>query len=408
MSLEVLKPSVPKNVALGFAQILLWGGSYFILSILAEPIMKDTGWSYQMVYGSLSLSLLISGLLLPRIGKIIGENEKNFVLPYAGVIMALGLILIGLSEHFLLFLTGWAIVGVAMGMGLYDSLFASLGKNYGKATSKVIVQVTLIASLAPTISWFLVSLLLSNYGWRTACFIYAAILLVTIFPIHRYALPLAESKAAKQPQLNYNKTVSHKPFRSRIYYLLLINFAIGAVLTTGIIIHLIDILLDKEMAMATIVGTVAFLGPSQAGVRVLELLFSRNEPVKTAIISAVITLLGILLLLLNPNFAILGIILFGMGNGMRSILRGTLPLAIFGQENYAVAVGKLARMPLIAQALTPFIGSFLIEQFSVWVFLYTCCLLALINIMLFLMVPKLMPQQNELSGGMSVSMATSS
>lgn len=408
MSLVVLKPSVPKNVALGFAQILLWGGSYFILPILAEPIMQETGWPYQMVYGSLSLSLLISGLLLPRIGKIIGANEKNFVLPYAGVIMALGLTVIGLSEHFLLFLTGWAILGVAMGMGLYDSLFASLGKNYGKATSKVIVQVTLIASLAPTISWFLVSLLLSSYGWRTACFIYAAILLITIFPIHLYALPLAERKAAKQPQLNYNKTVSLKPFRSRIYYLLLINFTIGAVLTTAIVIHLIDILLDKEMAMGTVVGAVAFLGPSQAGVRVLELLFSRNEPVRTAIISAVITLLGILLLLLNPNFAILGIILFGMGNGMRSILRGTLPLAIFGQENYAVAVGKLARMPLIAQALTPFIGSFLIEQFSVTVFLYTCCLLALINIMLFLMVPKSLPQQNELSGGMSVSMATKS
>ncbi|WP_207494905.1 MFS transporter [Aridibaculum aurantiacum] len=405
MSLEVLKPSITKNVALGCAQILLWGGSYFILSILAEPIMQETGWSYQMVYGALSLSLLISGLLLPRIGKIIGENEKNFVLPYAGIIMALGLTVIGFSEHYFLFLVGWTIVGVAMGMGLYDALFASLGKSYGKATSRVIVQVTLIASLAPTISWFIVSLLLSDYGWRTACFIYAAILLVTILPIHRYTLPPAGSKAAIKPQLNDKKTNPHKPFRSRIYYLLLVNFTVGAVLTTGIVIHLIDILLDKEMAMAAVVSAVAFLGPSQAGVRVLELVFSRNAPVKTAIISAVITLVGILLLSLNPNFAIPGIILFGMGNGMRSILRGTLPLAIFGQENYAVAVGKLARMPLIAQALTPFIGSFLIEQFSVTVFLNACCLLALINIVFFLMVPKLMPQQNESRRSIAVSMA---
>ncbi|MFC6999941.1 MFS transporter [Rufibacter roseus] len=408
MSLEVLKPSISKNVALGLAQILLWGGSYFILSILVEPIMQETGWSYQMVYGCLSLSLLISGLLLPRIGKIIGENEKNFVLPYAGAIMALGLTIIGLSDHYLLFLAGWAIIGVAMGMGLYDALFASLGKSYGMATSKVIVQVTPIASLAPTISWFLVSLLLSNYGWRSSCFIYAAILLVTIFPIHRFALPLAAGNTGKQPPLNDNKAISHKPFRSKVYYLLLVNFTIGAVLTTGIIIHLIDILLDKGMAMATIVGAVAFLGPSQAGVRVLELLFSKNKPAKTAVISGVVTLLGILLLLLNPNFAILGIILFGMGNGMRSILRGTLPLAIFGQEQYAAVVGKLARMPLIAQALTPFIGSFLIAQYSATVFLFTCCLLALINIMLFLMVPKLMPQQNELRGSITVSVATKS
>ncbi|AKD04946.1 MFS transporter [Pontibacter korlensis] len=397
MSLEVLKPSITKIVGLGIAQILLWGGSYFILSVLAEPIMKDTGWSYQMVYGSLSLSLLISGLLLPRIGRIIGTHEKNIVLPYAGVVMALGLVVLGLSEQFPVFLLGWVIMGVAMGMGLYDALFATLGKNYGKATSKVIVQITLISSLAPTISWSLVSLLLSNYGWRTSCFIYAAILLVTIFPIHRFALPSAENKITKQPQLSNKGAVLNEPFRSNIFYLLLISFTIGAVLTTGVIIHLIDILLDKKMTMATIVGIVAFLGPSQAGVRVVELLFSRNEPVKTAVISAVVTLLGILLFLLDPTVAILGVILFGMGNGMRSILRGTLPLAIFGQEGYAVAVGKLARVPLIAQALTPFVSGFLIQQFSISVFLYSFCALAFINIMLNILILKVAHQQNESS-----------
>lgn len=382
-------------MALGIGQILLWGGSYFILSVLAEPIMKDTGWSYQLVYGSLSLSLLISGLLLPKIGNIINAYERNFVLHYAGVVMALGLIVLGLSQHFVMFLAGWSIIGVAMGMGLYDALFASLGKKYGKGTSKVIVQVTLIASLAPTISWSFVSLLLSNYGWRTACFIYAAILVVTILPIHRFAFPSTGNKAAKLPRPDHKGAVPKEQFRSKIFYLLLINFTLGAILTTGIIIHLIDILLDKKMAMPTILSIVAFLGPSQAGVRVLDMLLPEKAPVKTAIISAVATLIGILLFFLDPKIAFLGIILFGMGNGMRSILRGTLPLSIFGQESYALVMGKLARVPLIAQALTPFIGGFLIQQFSVSVFLYTFCALAFINIILCFMIRKTIPQQDE-------------
>ncbi|WP_460921121.1 MFS transporter [Pontibacter brevis] len=397
ISLEIPKPSVYKNVALGIGQILLWGGSYFILSVLAEPIMKDTGWSYQMVYGSLSLSLLISGLLLPQIGNIIQANERNLVLPYAGVVMALGLVILGLSEHFLMFLSGWAIIGVAMGMGLYDALFASLGKKYGKSTSKVIVQVTLIASLAPTISWSLVSLLLSNYGWRTACFIYAAILLITILPIHRFAFPSAASKATKEPHPSQKGAVSKDVFQSKIFYLMLLYFTIGAILTTGVIIHLIDILLDKKIAMATVLSIVAFLGPSQAGVRVLDMVLSNPAPVKTAIVSAVATLAGIFLFFLDPKVAFLGVILFGMGNGMRSILRGTLPLAIFGQESYAVVMGKLARMPLIAQAITPFIGGFLIQQFSMSVFLYSFCALAFVNIMLCFMIRKAIPQQDELS-----------
>ncbi len=382
-----------KNVALGIAQILLWGGSYFILSVLAEPIMKETGWTYQMVYGCLSVSLLVSGLLLPSIGKLISSSERNFVLQYAGVVMALGLTVLGLSEHFLLFLLGWTIIGVAMGMGLYDALFASIGKNYGEHTSKAIVQVTLIASLAPTISWSLVSMLESSFNWRTTCFIYAAILLLTIFPIHSYVFPSAKSTAANPHEGNQKKAGTKELYRSKIYYLLLINFTLGAILTTGIVVHLIDILLDKKLAMATVLSIVAFLGPSQAGVRVLNLVLSNITPVKTAIVSAFASVAGILLFFLDPRGAFLGVIFFGMGNGMRSILRGTLPLSVFGQEHYAVMIGQLARLPLIAQALTPFAGGFLIQQFGVTVFLYAFLLLACINIILCYMIRKALLQQ---------------
>ncbi len=395
MHIETPKPSISKNVALGIAQIILWGGSYFILSVLADPIMKDTGWSYAMVYGSLSIALLISGLLLPKIGSIINEKEKNLILPYAGFVMAGGLVILGLSEHFLLFLSGWVVIGVAMGMGLYDALFASLGKNYGKATSKVIVQVTLIASLAPTISWSIVSLLLSNYGWRNTCFIYAILLLVTVYPIHRFAFPAAANSVTRTPHPVSKGTVPADIFHSKLFYLLLSSFTIGAVLTTGIVVHLIDILLAKGITMATIISIVAFLGPSQAVVRVIELVFSKNAPVRTAIIAAFATLIGILLFLFDPNVAYLGVILFGMGNGLRSILRGTLPLAVFGQESYAVVIGKLARFPLLAQAITPFICGFLIQQFSVSVFIYTFCLLALVNIILCFIIRQEIAQQKE-------------
>jgi len=381
MPSEIAKPSYTNNAALGIAQILLWGGSYFILSVLSKPIMQETGWSYQMVYSALSLALLISGLVLPRIGRIIDAYDKNYILQYAGVIMACGLILMGLSRHFVLYLISWTIIGIAMGMGLYDALFASLGKKYGPGTGKVIVQVTLIASLAPSISWYLLSVMLDTYSWRTVCFIYAAMLLLTIFPLYNFVF--------RQPGTTRNKrTVSPETLttsgelKGKLYYLLLVHFTIGAVVTTGIIVHLIDILSDKSMSMTAVIGTVAFLGPSQAGVRVLELLISRKSSLFSAVISGVAIMAGILLLSTAPIVAISGVVILGMGNGMRSILRGTLPLEIFGQEKYALIISKLARMPLIAQALTPFITGWLIQQFSVSVFLYIFCALAFINIIL--------------------------
>lgn len=387
MPSEIAKPSYTNNAALGIAQILLWGGSYFILSVLSKPIMQETGWSYQMVYSALSLALLISGLVLPRIGRIIDAYDKNYILQYAGVIMACGLILMGLSRHFVLYLISWTIIGISMGMGLYDALFASLGKKYGPGTGKVIVQVTLIASLAPSISWYLLSLMLDTYSWRTVCFIYAAMLLLTIFPLYNFVFRQPGTAPAKRTISRETATASGE-MKGKLYYLLLVHFTIGAVVTTGIIVHLIDILSDKSMSMTTVIGTVAFLGPSQAGVRVLELLTSRKSSLLSAVISGIAIMAGILLLSTAPIVAISGVIILGMGNGMRSILRGTLPLEIFGQEKYALIISKLARMPLIAQALTPFITGWLIQQFSVSVFLYIFCALAFINIILCCIIIK--------------------
>ena len=385
---EIAKPSYTNNVALGIAQILLWGGSYFILSVLSKPIMQETGWSYQMVYSALSLALLISGLVLPKIGRIIDAHERNHILQYAGVTMACGLVLMGLSQHFIFYLLSWIVIGVAMGMGLYDALFASLGKKYGPGTGKVIVQVTLIASLAPSISWYLLSQLLDFYTWRTVCFIYAAMLLLTIFPLYNFVFRQPGGQPATRPVSDGIVAKHGEAIKGQLYYLLLINFTIGAVVTTGIIVHLIDILSDKKMSMTAVIGTVAFLGPSQAGVRVLELMISRKSSLHAAVISAVAIVVGILLLSTAPLVAISGVIILGMGNGMRSILRGTLPLEIFGQEKYALIISKLARMPLIAQALTPFITGWLIQQFSVSVFLYIFCALAFINIILCCIIIK--------------------
>lgn len=387
--LQSARPSVLKNAALGVAQILLWGGSYFMLSVLATPIMKDTGWSYQMVFGALSLSLLISGLILPYIGTLIQTNKKNLILQYAGIVIALGLVVLGLSQHFIIFLSGWTVIGIGMGMGLYDALFASIGKMYGSNSGKVIVQVTLISSLAPTITWTITSLLLSGFGWRNTCFIYAAVLILTILPLHRFVFSDAGNAHESNEKISGTDMGSDEVHDTKVYYLLLVSFTIGSILTTGIVIHLMDILLSKNITMATALGIVAFLGPSQAGVRVLELILPKRSPIKMSIVSAIAMLTGVLLLFFDPLVAIPGVILFGMGNGLKAILRGTLPLSIFGQKDYAALIGKLGRWPLIAQAVTPFIGGILIQQFNMYTFLFICCLLAATNIVLCLVLRKM-------------------
>ncbi|UZR96655.1 MFS transporter [Chondrinema litorale] len=374
---------------LGLAQILLWGGSFFILTILAEPIMKDTGWSQQYVYGSFSLALMVSGLLSPKIGKFIHSLDKNIMLLYAGVVMGVGLITIGLAQNIYFFILGWAIIGIAMSMGLHDALFASLGKKYGMQASQFIIQITLISGFVTTIIWPILTYLVSTYGWRITCFIYAIALIVFIVPIHYLTIYTNGRTESIKNDLNKleGESISVTSNKS-VYYLLLINFTIGSILMTGLYVHLIDILTNKNISLKEAIGISALLGPCQVGVRVLDIIFSKKTPIVTAVISSILVFSGLLILLFSPEISFLGIAFFGFGNGMRSILRGTLPLWIYGSDSYASIMGQLARFPLIAQALTPFIGGLIIQYFDITYFLEFLCGLAVLNILIMFILKK--------------------
>lgn len=372
------------NVAFGIGQILLWGGSLFLLAILAEPIIKETGWAHQLVYGSLSFALLISGLLAPAIGRKINREDRNTVLLYSGIVMGSGLFLVALSNHVILFVSGWAVIGTGMAMGLYDALFASLGKRHGRSAGTAITQVTLISGFCSTVVWPLLSVLLEHYGWRGACAIYGALLILLIFPMHQWALRRSGKMVEEISAVPDEKAAPQKKTSPQTYFLLLAGFTISSILMTAVYVHLIDILTGKKLSLQAAVGIGALLGPSQVGTRILEILLPKRPPVKTAIFASIAVCAGLFLLTLSPAFAVVGVVVFSTGNAMRSILRGTLPLWIYGSSSYAIIMGRLARPPLMAQAFTPFAAGYLIQDYGTEIFLNVLCVLALVNVLLSL------------------------
>ena len=381
MNIEYKAVSLPKNFILGFTQILLWGGSFFLLAILAKPIIAETGWSHQLVYGALSLAMLVSGMLASKVGKMIDTIAKNYNLIYAGFVMGVGLIIIGLSRHFLLFLLGWCVVGVAMAMGLYDALFATLGKKYGKIARKSIVQVTLISGFTTTVVWPLLSFLLNHYGWRNACFVYAGILIVWVFPVHKFLIPeKVQMKEEGNSSITIQEEVPTGLENTSVFTILLVNFTIGSILMTGISVHLVEILNDNGLPLTMAISVGAMLGPSQVGIRFLDAILPKKTPLNSALVSSVTIFVGLMLFLMSQQMAFLAVICFGLGNGMRSILRGTLPLWIFGADSYATIMGRLAGLPMVAQALTPLLSGYMIAHFSVKKFVGLLVVLAFVNI----------------------------
>ena len=169
--------------ALGITQILAWGSTFYLLGVLANPISRETGWSYDWVIGGVSLGLLVAGVVSPRVGRAIGRYGGRPVLAAGSIFLAAGLIALGLSSNFTLYLVAWVLIGAGMGAGLYDAAFATLGTIYGKDARGAITSVTLFGGFASTVCWPLSALLVEHLGWRGAAFVYGAVQLGVSLPV---------------------------------------------------------------------------------------------------------------------------------------------------------------------------------------------------------------------------------
>ena len=382
------KPGVLAVVVLGLVQILSWGGSFYLMAVMAAPIVAETGWSQQWVYGALSTGILVSGLLAPLSGRIIARTGGRMLLALSGAVMAAGLVIMGLSHSLPLFLGAWTIIGVGMAMGLYDALFATLGTRYGGQARSAITSITLISGFCTTLVWPGTALLIHLLGWRDACFAIAAMMLLLVLPAYFYALP--DKSLALKPRAPAARA-QQSDIAPSLFWLLCAIFTLASVIMTAISVQLIALLQASGYTLASALGISAILGPCQVGSRVVDILFKRGHPIWTAFFSVGLVALGLLALALFPQFALLSMVLYGAGNGLRAIVRGTLPLAMVKPEAYAVVVGRMARPALIGQALTPVAGGYLFETLGASATLWILCALALLNVALVMALKQRLP-----------------
>jgi len=347
--------------ALGIAQILVWGSSYYLIAVLARPIQAATGWNYTWIAGGLSLGFLISGLASPKVGRLIDQFGGRPVLGCSAIILALGMVLLAVAPNELCYLGAWVVLGLGMGAGLYDPAFAALGRLYGDQARSAITLTTLWGGFASTLCWPLSQMLVNQIGWRGTCWAYAAIDLAIVLPLYLFGLP----REPRHPPATRAtaKAAGIVPANMRLsFWLVAVNTTVSAVVMTVISVHLIALLQDGGASAAAAVALGALIGPAQVGARLVEMVLARKyHPVWTMGIAAILTAAGLALVFAAPAFAAAGILLYGTGAGLRSIARGSVPLAIFGRDGYATLMGRLAMPALIAQSAAPALGALLLN-----------------------------------------------
>jgi hypothetical protein len=383
--------------ALGIAQILAWGTSFYFPAVFAEPIVSDTGWSLGAVVGGTSLGLLVAGLISPQVGRVIERRGGRAVLLASSLFYAAGLAGIGIAPSLPVYLASWVVLGAGMGTGLYDAAFATLGRMYGSTARGPITNLTLFGGFASTICWPLSAFMIEHAGWRSACFIYAALHIVISLPLQMAVVrrvpdeaPVAHSQQATQaaPPRMANETL--------IFALLAAVLSLAAGIGSIVIVHLLIFLQARGVDYAMAVSLGALFGPAQVGARVVERLFgSRYHPIWTMIGSCVLMAAGLILLFGGFPFLGLVILLYGAGYGVSWIGRGTLPLALFGPLRFPRLMGRLAFPSLIVQALAPSAGALLIETNGAHATIGVLTVCALINVVLIVVLWRLCNVRTE-------------
>ena len=306
----------------------------------------------------LSASLLLSGLLGPVAGRTIDRHGGRDVLACTNLVFAVGLVLLATTSGIAELSLAWVIIGIGMGFGLYEAAFATVAALYGSDARNAITGITLFAGFASTVGWPASALFMDAFGWRGACLIWAAVHLVIGLPLNRLLVPKALSPVADAMT---GETPSAVPWTMIV---LSVVFAVSWFVATAMAAHLPRLLEALGATPAAAVTAAALVGPAQVGARLIEFSFLRRvSPLASARLAVALhPIAAALLAVIGAPAAMFFTLLHGGGNGMMTIARGTLPLALFGAAGYGLRTGLLAAPARILQGGGPLLFSLVLDN----------------------------------------------
>jgi MFS family permease len=349
-----MQTSTKLTLKLGIPQIITWGSGFYLPAILAVPISKDLGIPTETFFWAFTISILVSGLIGPRVGKAIDRLGGRRVLPFGNLAFALGLSLLALSTEPVWLFVAWILMGIGSSMGNYDSAFATAVSFLGTKANRVIAGITVFAGFSSTISWPLTSLLNDNFSWQTAVWFWVLMHLLVAMPIH-LSIPKVEPKVVADATGPIRKIIKNRFRFDPLLLVFAVMFALEGFIVSSVNSTLPFMLGELGADAQLAIFAAAILGPSQVAARLLLVALDRYlTPMRVAAISILVHPAGVILLLVFGANAILPfVILHGIGVGLNPFIRGSLPLLFFGSESYGQRQGYVMMLSKIISALSP-------------------------------------------------------
>jgi len=359
--------------ALGVAQITAWGTSYYCLGVLASPIVAQTGWSRSLVYFGFTVALLAMGAVSGWAGRAIDRYGARAVMVLGTLLVSTGLYTLSLVRTEAQYLGVWAFLGVGMRLCLYDAAFAALVQVVPSRGRRAISYLTLFGAFASSVFWVVGHYLNEAVGWRETLVLFAAINLAVCLPLNWFGLARREAAGADRA-LAAAAPASHDgpPLAGRTRLVAMALFALVMSLNgfvfAVVTVQLVPLLEAAGLATAAAVWVASMKGFAQFGGRVVEIVFGRNLRAITVarIAIGVLPVSFVLLALAGGSFyAVLAFtLLMGASQGVITIVRGAVPLALFGAAGYGSVLGLLATPILVVNAVSPTLFAMIVDRWG--------------------------------------------
>lgn len=359
---ETVRPQRRQSIvvsALGITQTLAWASTYYLPAVFADPVSSDLHLPRSWFFGAFSGALLLSGLLGPLAGRMIDRNGGRNVLAATSLVFAAGLVLLSFATGPATMAGAWVVIGIGMGFGLYEAAFATAAGLYGGSARNAITGITLFAGFASTVGWPLSAGFIDALGWRGALLAWAALHLLIGLPLNRLLVPKAP------PTEPVAAPAGHAP-AGVSWTMAVLAGVFGATwfVSTALAAHLPRLLEAMNVAPTAAITAASLVGPAQVAARVTEFsLMRRAAPMISARLAAGLHPVGaVLLAVFGAPAAIPFVLLHGAGNGLLTIARGTLPLALFGAAGYGLRTGILAMPARILQGAAPLLFGLVLDR----------------------------------------------
>jgi hypothetical protein len=366
-------PMLAAVCALGVTQITAWGTSYYCLGILAGPLAADTGWSRGLVYFGFTIAVLAMGVVSPWAGRAIDRYGARALMTLGTVLVSAGLYALAQVRSEPEYLAVWAFLGLGMRLCLYDAAFVALVQVAPSRGRLAISYLTLFGAFASSVFWVIGHYLNEAYGWRQTLELFALINLAVCLPLNWLGLARREAvhapvaaEAARREALDGPPLEGSRRMVAIALFALVMSlnaFAFGIVT-----VQLVPLLEASGLATAAAVWVASSKGFAQFAGRVVEIVFGRNLRAMSVARIAIGTLPAsfLLLLLAGGNFylVLLFTLLMGASQGVITIVRGAVPLALFGASGYGTVLGLIATPVLIVNAAAPTAFALIIDQWG--------------------------------------------